>query len=190
MDLDLGILVRKLRGLPTLAPSSPQFGDDVLSHLFKTTSYSAPTTKLHLLPNPSHLEAVTPVSQGFAFGLSKSSSILSVTVHGDAAFNGQGVVWESLNLSSVPGYNVGGSIRIIVNNQLGFTTTPSGTDFYASNLGKAAGFPIIHVNGDNIESVARALDLAMAFRNEFGKDVIIDLVVYRRHGHNEVSFLS
>ncbi|KAM0786308.1 hypothetical protein ACM66B_001786 [Microbotryomycetes sp. NB124-2] len=218
LDLDMRLLVRKMRGQPTLPPSLPsdQFTDDVLSHLFLTTEYqpssssksdttSTPPVKVHLLPNPSHLEAVSPVGLGFARGLQvpfgsieatdKGESryelgdkVLSLQVHGDAAFGGQGVVQETLNLSNLPNFTVGGSIRIVVNNQLGFTTASNTgrSSLYASELAKSISAPILHVNGDRVDDVARAVSLAVAYRNKFRKDVIIDLVVYRRRGHNEL----
>ena len=133
LDLDMRLLVRKMRGLPTLPPSLPQsqFSDDVLSHLFLTTKLPDSSLRVHFLPNPSHLEAVNPVALGFArglqlpFGPSSSTmgeSVLSLQVHGDAAFGGQGVVAESLNLANLPHFTVGGTIRIVVNNQIGYTT--------------------------------------------------------------------
>ncbi|KAK4050253.1 putative 2-oxoglutarate dehydrogenase E1 component DHKTD1, mitochondrial [Microbotryomycetes sp. JL201] len=209
LDLDMRLLVRKMRGQPTLPASLPsdQFTDDVLSHLFLSTEYQPPSdtsVKVHLLPNPSHLEAVSPVGLGFARGLQVpfgslqasdkgepyelGQKVLSLQVHGDAAFGGQGIVQETLNLSNLPNFTVGGSIRIVVNNQLGYTTPASTgrSSLYASELAKSISAPIVHVNGDRIDDVARAVSLAVAYRNKFKKDVIIDLVVYRRRGHNEL----
>lgn len=202
LDLDMRVLIRKMRGLPTLPPSFPasQFTDDVLSHLFTTTPYTPPGSSdpltVHLLPNPSHLETVTPVALGFARGLqvpfsdtdSLGSRVLSVSVHGDAAFGGQGVVAESLNLASLPHFNVGGTVHLVVNNQLGFTTasTQGRSSFYATDLAKMIAAPVLHVNGDRVDDVARAVKLALAYQRKFRKDVVIDLVVYRRRGHNEL----
>ncbi|KAK4049893.1 putative 2-oxoglutarate dehydrogenase E1 component DHKTD1, mitochondrial [Microbotryomycetes sp. JL221] len=214
LDLDMRILVRKMRGQPTLPASLPEdeFTDDVLSHLFLSTDYTPPSssssgsdlTKVHLLPNPSHLEAVSPVGQGFAralqvpFGSLQATEqgqtyelgdkVLNLQVHGDAAFGGQGIVQETLNLSNLPNFTVGGSIRLVVNNQLGYTTPASTgrSSLYASELAKSISAPILHVNGDRIDDVTRAMSLAMAYRNKFKKDVIVDLVVYRRRGHNEL----
>ncbi|SCZ87650.1 BZ3500_MvSof-1268-A1-R1_Chr2-2g05116 [Microbotryum saponariae] len=195
--MDMRLLVRKMRGLPTLPKhlKSPDFLDDVLSHLFLSAQYTS-SMGVHLLPNPSHLEAVGPVALGFARGLQVPFSdtqdlgekVLSIQIHGDAAFGGQGVVSESLNLADLPHFTVGGSIRIVVNNQLGYTTPASSgrTSFYATDLAKSIAAPIIHVNGDRVEDVARAMSLALAYQQKFKKDVVIDLVVYRRRGHNEL----
>ncbi|GAA6054713.1 hypothetical protein JCM3770_000044 [Rhodotorula araucariae] len=202
LGMDMRLLIRKMRGLPTLPPSLPasQFTDDVLSHLFLTAPYTPPSSAdpltVHLLPNPSHLETVTPVALGFARGLqvpfSDTSSlgerVLSVSIHGDAAFGGQGVVAESLNLASLPHFNVGGTVHLVVNNQLGFTTasTQGRSSFYATDLAKMIAAPVLHVNGDRVDDVARAVKLALAYQRKFRKDVVIDLVVYRRRGHNEL----
>ncbi|BGP41616.1 putative 2-oxoglutarate dehydrogenase E1 component DHKTD1, mitochondrial [Rhodotorula kratochvilovae] len=203
LGMDMRLLIRKMRGLPTLPPSLPasQFTDDVLSHLFLSTPYAAPSAPedpltVHLLPNPSHLETVTPVALGFARGLqvpfSSTSAlgehVLSVSIHGDAAFGGQGVVAESLNLASLPHFNVGGTVHLVVNNQLGFTTasTQGRSSFYATDLAKSIAAPVLHVNGDRVDDVARAVKLALAYQRKFRKDVVIDLVVYRRRGHNEL----
>jgi 2-oxoglutarate dehydrogenase E1 component len=149
-------------------------------------------------PNPSHLEAVDPVVEGMAraagtvadapgapvFDPGKSLPIL---IHGDAAFPGQGIVAETLNLSRLPGYQTGGTIHIIVNNQLGFTAVPrdSYSTSYASGLARGFKIPIVHVNADDPEACVEAARLAIAFRNEFHRDFLIDLIGYRRHGHNE-----
>ncbi|GAA5879230.1 hypothetical protein JCM3774_003528 [Rhodotorula dairenensis] len=219
LDLDMRLLVRKMRGLPTLPPSLPpsQFTDDVLSHLFLSTSYSpisSTTTSppdpmtVHLLPNPSHLETVTPVALGFARGLQVplgsleaesaagkkdepyelGTKVLSLAIHGDAAFGGQGVVAETFNLASLPHFNAGGTIHLVVNNQLGYTTpaVQSRSSFYATDLAKMVSAPILHVNGDKVDDVSRAMKLALAYQQKFRKDVVIDLVVYRRRGHNEL----
>jgi 2-oxoglutarate dehydrogenase E1 component len=149
-------------------------------------------------PNPSHLEAVDPVVEGMAraagtrvdrggaphFDPSRSLPIL---IHGDAAFPGQGVVAETLNLSRLPGYSTGGTIHIIVNNQLGFTTGPEDvySTSYASGLARGFKIPIVHVNADNPEACVEVARLAFAYRERFQRDFIIDLIGYRRHGHNE-----
>jgi 2-oxoglutarate dehydrogenase E1 component len=149
-------------------------------------------------PNPSHLEAVDPIVEGMAraagtlvdrggaphFDPSRSLPIL---IHGDAAFPGQGVIAETLNLSRLPGYNTGGTIHIIVNNQLGFTTGPEDvySTSYASGLARGFKIPIVHVNADNPEACVEVARLAFAYRERFQRDFIIDLIGYRRHGHNE-----
>jgi 2-oxoglutarate dehydrogenase E1 component len=150
-----------------------------------------------LSPNPSHLESVNPVVEGRARALQTSRSgaearheatvALPVLIHGDAAYIGEGVVAETLNLARLAGYTTGGTVHIITNNQLGFTTEPKearSTD-YASDLAKGFDHPIIHVNADDPEACLAAVRLAMAYRERFRGDVIIDLVGYRRHGHNE-----
>ncbi|GAA5954715.1 hypothetical protein JCM3765_003866 [Sporobolomyces pararoseus] len=205
LDLDMRLLVRKMRGLPTLPPSlaSPEFSDDVLSHLFLSTDYSTASSdplKVHLLPNPSHLETVTPVAQGFSralqipFGSAAKNDaelgdkVLNISLHGDSAFIGQGITAEVLNMASLPHFNVGGTVRIVVNNQLGYTTPAiqGRTSFYATDLAKSISAPVLHANGDRIDDVARCLKLAFAYQRKFRKDVIVDLVVYRRLGHNEL----
>lgn len=149
---------------------------------------------LSLAFNPSHLEIVTPVVMGSVRsrqerrGEQNSQQVMSVIMHGDAAFSGQGVVMESLNMSQTRGYNVGGSIHIIINNQIGFTTSnpeDSRSTLYSSDLGKMLSIPIFHVNADDPEAVFMITNLAVEYKLKFNKDVIIDLVGYRRMGHNE-----
>ncbi len=149
-----------------------------------------------LIPNPSHLEFVNPVLQGVArAGQDRAagssgrdeSAVVPIVVHGDAAFPGEGVVSETLNLSRLRGYRTGGTIHIIVNNQVGFTTDPwdGRSTRYASDLAKGFEVPIVHVNGDDPISCIDVMRLALDYRARFGKDFLIDLVSYRRHGHNE-----
>ena len=152
--------------------------------------------QLHLVPNPSHLEVVNPVVEGITRALQRipgqpgmrdESTVVPVAIHGDAAFPGEGVVAETLNISRLAGYRTGGTIHIIVNNQVGFTTDPTEarSTHYASDLAKGFEIPIFHVNGDDAQACLQAVRLACAYRNQFNKDVLIDLVGYRRHGHNE-----
>ena len=152
---------------------------------------------ISLLPNPSHLEFVNPVVAGRVRALqtdqersdapADTGRALAITIHGDAAFPGQGVVAETLNLQSLAGYRVGGTLHVIANNQVGFTTDPhdSRSTRYSSDLAKGFDIPIIHVNADAVDACRSAVRLAMAFRERFGRDVLIDLVGYRRFGHNE-----
>ncbi|MEE8581333.1 MAG: 2-oxoglutarate dehydrogenase E1 component, partial [Myxococcota bacterium] len=148
---------------------------------------------LSLTANPSHLEAVDPVVEGRARAKqaraadARGASIVPVLVHGDAAFAGQGIVAETLNLSNLAGYSTGGTIHIVVNNQIGFTTTPAEarSTLYCTDVAKMIQVPIFHVNGDDPEAVVHVVRIAMAYRQRFGEDVVIDLVCYRRHGHNE-----
>ena len=155
------------------------------------------STRVYLAANPSHLEAVDPVLEGIVRAKQDrldlgsehpdSFSVLPILVHGDAAFAGQGVVTEVLNLSQLPGYRTGGTVHVIVNNQVGFTTPPSQarSSVYATDVAKSIQAPILHVNGDEPESVMRVAQLAFEYRQRFNKDVVIDLVCYRRRGHNE-----
>jgi len=155
------------------------------------------TVELELAPNPSHLEFVNPVLQGVARakqritggapGERDESRVLPILVHGDAAFPGEGVVAETLNLAMLEGYRVGGTLHIIANNQVGFTTDPpqSRSTYYASDLAKGFEIPVVHINADDAEACIQAVRLAIAYRQRFHKDFLIDVVGYRRHGHNE-----
>src|SRR6201999_2717274 len=143
---------------------------------------------------PSHLEAGDPVTEGVVRAkqdiLDKSQdgfTVLPLRIHGDAAFAGQGVVAETLNLSQLRGYRTGGTVHIVVNNQLGFTTGPasSRSSVYSTDVARMIQAPIFHVNGDDPEAVVRVGHLAFAYRQAFGKDVVIDMICYRRRGHNE-----
>jgi 2-oxoglutarate dehydrogenase E1 component len=157
------------------------------------TTRSGGRVHLSLTANPSHLEAVDPVVEGRAkakqvsAGDAKGRQIVPLLIHGDAAFAGQGIVAEVLNLSRLNGYATGGTIHVVVNNQIGFTTTPqeARSTLYCTDVAKMIQVPIFHVNGDDPEAVVHCVRLAFAFRQRFGEDVVIDLVCYRRHGHNE-----
>ncbi len=148
---------------------------------------------LSLTANPSHLEAVNPVVEGrtrakqVRAGDGRGETVIPVLIHGDAAFAGQGIVSETLNLSNLAGYSSGGTIHVVVNNQIGFTTTPAQarSTLYCTDVAKMIQVPILHVNGDDAEAVVHCVKLAMEYRHRFGEDVVIDLVCYRRHGHNE-----
>ncbi len=179
-----------------LDPSSTQGSGDVKYHLGATGKHLTPegaTVDLTLAANPSHLETVDPVVEGMARaegdrrGDTSGGAVLPVLVHGDAAFAGQGVVAETLNLSEVEGFDVGGTVHVVVNNQLGFTTSPEAgrSSVYATDVAKMVQAPIFHVNGDDPEAAVRVIRLAFAFRQAFQKDVVVDLVCYRRYGHNE-----
>ncbi|MEO5800569.1 MAG: multifunctional oxoglutarate decarboxylase/oxoglutarate dehydrogenase thiamine pyrophosphate-binding subunit/dihydrolipoyllysine-residue succinyltransferase subunit, partial [Gemmatimonadales bacterium] len=173
---------------------------DVKYHLGATGTFVAPSgkeTAVELLPNPSHLEFVGAVVIGHARAKQTnrnsgelqydSDASLPVTIHGDAAFPGQGVVAETLNLGGLTGYRTGGTVHLIANNQVGFTTDPidARSTRYSSDLAKGFDIPIIHVNADDPEACLTAVRLAVAYRMKFRGDVLIDLVGYRRHGHNE-----
>lgn len=169
---------------------------DVKYHLGsegRFTSLAGNTIRTSVAANPSHLEAVCPVVEGIARAKIDASGepgrygVLPVLLHGDASFAGQGVVYETLQMSQLRGYGTGGTIHIVVNNQVGFTTAPteSRTSVYATDVAKTIGVPIFHVNGDDPEAVARIGRLAFEYRQRFHTDVVIDLVAYRRRGHNE-----
>ncbi|WP_199589859.1 2-oxoglutarate dehydrogenase E1 component [Lujinxingia litoralis] len=158
------------------------------------TTRSGASVHLSLCFNPSHLEFVNPVVLGRVrakqdrLGTEGArQKLLPLQLHGDAAFSGQGIVTESLNLARVKGYNVGGTIHVVINNQIGFTTNPedSRSTTYATDVAKMLEVPIFHVNGDDPEACVRVMKLAMRYRQRFGEDVIVDLVCYRRYGHNE-----
>ncbi len=176
-----------------------QGSGDVKYHLGQVGAYESPSGKhllVELAANPSHLEAVDPVVVGMARArmdnIPPESSygpypVMPLLVHGDAAFAGQGVVAETFNLSLIRGYRVGGTIHLVINNQLGFTTTPDSarSTQYSTDVAKMVGAPIFHVNGDDPEACVRVARLAFAYRQRFNKDAVIDMICYRRHGHNE-----
>ena len=180
----------------TQDPRSVQGSGDVKYHLGTEgtfTSDNGKETKVYLAANPSHLEAVDPVLEGIVrakqdrLDQGESFPVLPIMVHGDAAFAGQGVVSETLNLSQLRGYRTGGTIHVVVNNQVGFTTAPSSSrsSTYSTDVAKMIQAPVFHVNGDDPEAVVRIGQLAYEFRQRFHKDVVIDMVCYRRRGHNE-----
>ena len=157
------------------------------------TAESGAQTKIYLAANPSHLEAVNPVLEGIVrakqdqLNVKDAYSVMPILIHGDAAFAGQGVVAETLNLSQLKGYRTGGTIHIVINNQVGFTTSPvaSRSSTYSTDVAKMIQAPVFHVNGDDPESVVRVARIAYEYRQAFNKDVVIDMVCYRRRGHNE-----
>ena len=173
------------------------FGDgDVKYHLgfhSMVTTQAGPQIEMQIAANPSHLEAVNPVVQGKTRarqrirGDLERKKVLPILIHGDAAFAGQGIVAETLNFSQVQGYRTGGTIHIIVNNQIGFTTLPhdSRSSAYATDVAKMIEAPIFHVNGDDPSSVVMVVELALEFRQIFQRDVVVDMYCYRKHGHNE-----
>src|SRR5688500_6677585 len=178
-------------------PRSVQGSGDVKYHLGTEGEFTAPDgsrTKVYLAANPSHLEAVNPVLEGITRAKQdridkgeQGFTVLPVLMHGDAAFAGQGVVAETLNLSQLQGYRTGGTVHVIVNNQVGFTTSPaaSRSSFYCTDVARMIQAPIFHVNGDDPEACVRVANLAFDYRQTFRKDVVIDMVCYRRRGHNE-----
>jgi 2-oxoglutarate dehydrogenase E1 component len=188
--------------LPSPGDVSSDWSGDVKYHqgarLLRGQDGTMVEVPMSLAPNPSHLEAVNPVVEGMVRALQDitdrpgapdrdDAAGLAILIHGDAAFPGQGVVAETLNLSALPGYTVGGTIHIIANNQVGFTTDPSDarSTLYAGDLAKGFEIPVLHVNADDPEACLVAARMAIAYRETFGKDFLIDLVGYRRWGHNE-----
>jgi 2-oxoglutarate decarboxylase len=177
-------------------PSSVQGSGDVKYHLGMKGKYVSPSgadVAIELAANPSHLETVGPIVMGMARARQDqidppgAFSVLPVLIHGDAAFAGQGIVAESLAMSDIGGYRIGGTIHLIINNQIGFTTAPlyARSSLYCSDVAKTIQAPIFHVNGDDPEACVRVAQLAWDYRQRFHKDVVIDMVCYRRHGHNE-----
>ncbi len=175
---------------------SVQGSGDVKYHLGTAGTYTGhkgETTKVYLAANPSHLETVDPVLEGIVRakldidGTQGKFAVLPILLHGDAAFAGQGVVYETLQMSQLQGYRVGGTIHVVVNNQIGFTTSPqySRTSQYCSDLARVIAAPVLHVNGDDPEAVVRVARLAFEYRETFHRDIVIDMVCYRRRGHNE-----
>jgi len=181
----------------TQDPGSVQGSGDVKYHLGTEGVFSSEdgqTTRVYLAANPSHLEAVNPVLEGIVRAkqdrINKAGeefTVLPILMHGDAAFAGQGVVLETLQLSQLRGYRTGGTIHVVVNNQVGFTTAPSSSrsSVYSTDLARTVQAPVFHVNGDDPEACVRVAELAYEFRQKFAKDVVVDMICYRRRGHNE-----
>ncbi len=183
-------------------PRSTMGGGDVKYHMGATGEYVSPKgekVSLHLVSNPSHLEAVDPVALGRARAKQtrldvESSShdgkhkVVPIVMHGDAAFAGQGILAETLNMATLHGYSVGGTIHVVVNNLLGFTAVPeeSNSSRFATDIAKRLPIPIFHVNAEDPDAVIRVATIAAEYRAKFGSDVVVDLIGYRRHGHSEV----
>ncbi|KAF9232585.1 dehydrogenase E1 and transketolase domain-containing protein 1 [Melanogaster broomeanus] len=208
LEYDPAALFHKIKGGAEVRVEDEEVSGDVLSHLVAspTLNYDGKDIKISLLPNPSHLEAVNPVALGKARakqytllkalekgadgaeGCMLGDKVMCVQLHGDASFTGQGVVMETLGLSNLPHYTSGGSVHIVVNNNIGYTTPASAarSTMYCSDIAKMINCPVLHVNGDYPEDVVRAVEIAFKYRNYFRKDIVIDLIVYRRWGHNEL----
>ncbi|CAJ0592057.1 unnamed protein product [Cylicocyclus nassatus] len=197
-------MFRKMKGKPEF-PDNVQGSGDVLSHLTSSFDHQTPEGTVHIsmLPNPSHLEAVNPVAMGKARARARSlglgdysrersartgDGVLSVLVHGDGAFTGQGIVWESIALSQAPHFRLGGTIHLVTNNQVAFTAEAhvGRSSTHCTDIAKAFEYPVIHVNGDHPEEVVKATRLAVAYREKFRKDVFINMQCFRRWGHNEL----
>jgi 2-oxoglutarate dehydrogenase E1 component len=179
-----------------LDPSSTQGSGDVKYHLGATgvrKMENGHEILVSVSPNPSHLEAVDPVVEGIVrpkqdrLGDTNRERVIPVLIHGDAAFAGQGVVAETLNLSQLDGYSTGGTIHLVINNQIGFTTNPdeARSTPYSTDVARGVQAPIFHVNGDSPQAAIRVVQIAFDYRQQFKKDVVIDMFCYRRHGHNE-----
>ncbi|KAI8505674.1 putative 2-oxoglutarate dehydrogenase E1 component DHKTD1, mitochondrial, partial [Branchiostoma belcheri] len=199
------LLFRKMRGLPEF-PDGVQGSGDVLSHLTASTDLQYDDKSVHvtMIPNPSHLEACNPVAAGktraaqlhlreWDYSQEEGDSqqgdkVLCLQIHGDAAFTSQGVVAETLGLADLPHFHVGGTVHLIANNQLGFTTGAERgrSSRYSSDIAKMIDCAVIHVNGDYPEEVIKATKLAMSYRQTFRRDVIVDMLCFRRWGHNEL----
>ena len=183
-------------GGESFKPDDVQGSGDVKYHLGTSTDIDAAgrTVHLSLQPNPSHLEAVNPVvigkvraRQDQAGDTERRSSVMAILMHGDAAFAGQGLVYETLAMSQLIGYRTGGTVHLVVNNQIGFTTVPAHaySGLYCTDVAKSIQAPILHVNGDDLEAVVFCARMAAEFRMRFATDIVLDIVCYRRHGHNE-----
>lgn len=177
-------------------PEKADVTGDVKYHKGYSSQYQTMDGKevyINLLPNPSHLEAVNPVMQGFCRAKadeiyqSEYDSILPIAIHGDAAVAGQGVVYETLQMSLLKGYKTGGTVHFVINNQIGFTTDfdDARSSYYSTSIASTLQCPVFHVNGDDVEAVAFVSELAVEYRQKFNKDVFVDMVCYRKHGHNE-----
>jgi 2-oxoglutarate dehydrogenase E1 component len=183
-------------GGASFKPDDVQGSGDVKYHLGTSADIEIAGRKVHLSlqPNPSHLEAVDPVvvgkvraRQDMAGDTKTRRTVMGILMHGDAAFAGQGLVYETLAMSQLIGYRTGGTVHVIVNNQIGFTTVPAHaySGLYCTDVAKSIQAPILHVNGDNPEAVVWCAQIAAEYRQTFGCDVVLDIVCYRRHGHNE-----
>jgi 2-oxoglutarate dehydrogenase, E1 component len=178
-------------------PRSTMGGGDVKYHMGATGDYVSPdgkTISLHLASNPSHLEAVNPVLMGRTrakqerIGKRGKQQVLPIIIHGDAAFAGQGVTAEALNMATLHGFNIGGTIHVIVNNLLGFTAIPeeSNSSRFSTDIAKRLPVPIFHVNAEDPDAVVRVAAIATEYRQRFHSDIVVDLIGYRKHGHSEV----
>jgi len=187
-------LFREFEGIED--PGDFSSAGDVRYHLGFQMEHSHPdgrSVRVNLVANPSHLESVDPVVEGMARAVQRERGdterklIVPLVLHGDAAFSGQGIVEETFNLSTLRGYKTGGTIHVIINNQIGFTTSArdARSTFFPTDVAKMLPVPVFHVNGDDPEAVAYTMDLAVRFRQTFGRDVVVDMFCYRKYGHNE-----
>jgi 2-oxoglutarate dehydrogenase E1 component len=204
MGKDISQMFADFNGPTELEKPLEDYDGDVKYHLgYQTTknitvnTTSGPqkrTVQCHLAFNPSHLEAVNPVVLGMTRALQRQRGdiksrrkVVPVLIHGDAAFAGQGVVMETFQMAHVRGYTTGGTIHLVIDNQVGFTTNPENgrSSHYSSDVAKVMAIPVLHCNGDDVESCVRAMDIALRYRQEWSRDVVINMICYRRYGHNE-----
>ncbi|MBC7743287.1 MAG: 2-oxoglutarate dehydrogenase E1 component [Bdellovibrionaceae bacterium] len=196
MEKDIGQMFADFNGPTELESPLEDFDGDVKYHLgySKTKKSVNGNVDAHLAFNPSHLEAVNPVVVGMAraaqrrrLDTKERARVIPVLIHGDAAFAGQGVGMEVFQMAHVRGYTVGGTIHIVVDNQVGFTTNPENgrSSHYSSDVAKVLAIPVIHCNGDDVESCVRAIDIGVRYRQEYKRDIVINMLCYRRYGHNE-----
>ncbi|XP_078489091.1 2-oxoadipate dehydrogenase complex component E1-like [Ciona intestinalis] len=206
LNYPVEVMIQKIKGFSEFPDEAMSVATgDVLSHLSMSTVLvfeEGRNLHVNLIPNPSHLEAENTVAQGRCRGrqqtikdgdyssedTTRGSKATCLLLHGDASFTGQGIVMEGLNMSRLPHFDIGGTVHLIVNNQVGFTTPPNKgrSSLYTSDIGKMIGCPVIHVNGAEPEQVLRAAKLAVAYRQKYRKEIIIDLLCFRRWGHNEL----
>lgn len=196
MGKALEYIFADFNGPTELAEPIEDYDGDVKYHLGYVAQKETPNGKVQvsLAFNPSHLEAVNPVVLGMTRAAQRRrkdtqnrKKVVPVLIHGDAAFASQGVVLETFQMAHVKGYTVGGTVHIVVDNQVGFTTSPENgrSSYYSSDVAKVLACPVLHVNGDDAESCVRAMDIALKFRQQWGRDVVINMICYRRFGHNE-----
>jgi len=196
MQKSLAQLFADFNGPTDLEIPVEDFDGDVKYHLgySQIIKTKAGDVEAHLAFNPSHLEAVNPVVLGMVRASQRRRNdmelrtrVIPVLIHGDAAFAGQGVVMELFQMAHVPGYSVGGTLHIVIDNQVGFTTNPENgrSSHYSSDVAKVLAIPVIHCNGDDVEACVRAVDIAVRYRQEWQRDIVINMTCYRRYGHNE-----
>lgn len=196
MSKDVGTLFADFNGPTELDVPLEDFDGDVKYHLgySKVKKTATGEVAIHLAFNPSHLEAVNPVVLGMTRAIQRRKEdtternrVVPILIHGDAAFAGQGVVMETFQMAHVRGYTVGGTIHVVIDNQVGFTTNPESgrSAHYSSDVAKVLAIPVIHCNGDDAEACVRAMDIAIRYRQEYKRDIVINLLCYRRFGHNE-----
>ncbi|MBY0554011.1 2-oxoglutarate dehydrogenase E1 component [bacterium] len=196
MQKDIAAMFADFNGPTELETPLEDFDGDVKYHLgySKVKKTKNGDVEAHLAFNPSHLEAVNPVVLGMARASQRKrkdtkdrSRVIPVLIHGDAAFAGQGVVLETFQMAHVRGYTVGGTLHIVIDNQVGFTANPENTRsaHYSSDVAKVLAIPVIHCNGDDVEACVRAMDIAIRYRQEWKRDIVINMICYRRFGHNE-----